>query len=112
MANCSLNFLREFCLSNLAQIRQNKRIIESDHNPLILDLDIQFSKRKPERVEMFNLRNTVCQEAFKQETENNAALLEVFETELPFEIQSKKWFKEFNNILHKCFRKVRKEGKL
>ena len=98
---------REFCLSNLAQIRQNKRIIESDHNPLILDLDIQFSKRKPERVEMFNLRNTVCQEAFKQETENNAALLEVFETELPFEIQSKKWFKEFNNILHKCFRKVR-----
>ena len=56
---------------------------------------------------MFNLRNTVCQEAFKQETENNAALLEVFETELPFEIQSKKWFKEFNNILHKCFRKVR-----
>ena len=65
---------REFCLCNLAQIKQNKWIIQSDHNPLLLDLDIQFSKRKPEW-----LRNTACQEAFKQETENNDALLEVFE---------------------------------
>ena len=37
---------------------------------------------------------------FKQETENNSALLEVFETEMPFEIQSRNWLKVFNNILH------------
>ena len=56
---------------------------------------------------MFNLKNKECQEVFKKETEINADLLKCFENELPIEIQSKKWLKTFNSILHKCFRKVR-----
>ena len=58
-------------------------MIQSDHNPLILDLDNEFTKIKPERREMFNLKNKACQEAFKQETENSDKLLEVFSTENP-----------------------------
>ena len=66
---------REYCLSNFAQMKKNKRVIESDHNGLILE--------KPECQEMFNLRNKQCQEAFRKETEINADLLNCFETELP-----------------------------
>ena len=62
---------REYTLSNFAQLKENRRVIESDHNPLILDLEIEFCKRKPQRIEMFNLKNKACQEAFKVETENN-----------------------------------------
>ena len=49
----------------------------------------------------------MCQEAFKEETEVNEELVNCFENELPLEVQSKKWLKTFNSILHKCFRKVR-----
>ena len=98
---------RDYCLSNYAQIRKNQRVIESDHNSEILELDVQFCKRKPERIEMFNLKNKACQEAFKEETEDNPKLLEVFENNLPFEFQSKKWLKNFQSILQTCFKKVR-----
>ena len=33
--------------------------------------------------------------------------MECFESNLPLAVQSKKWKKVFNNILHKCFRKIR-----
>ena len=91
---------RIYCLSNYAQYRKNERVIETDHNAEILELNIQFSKRKPEREEIFNLKNKACQEAFYNETE-------IFQTDLPFQVQSKFWLKHFNSILYKCFRKIR-----
>ena len=98
---------REFSLGNYAQRHKNKRIIESDHNGLILELALEFSAQKPERKEFYNFRNKVCQEAFKRETETNRQLLECFENELSVEMQSKIWLKTFNSIIFKCFRKVR-----
>ena len=62
---------RQYCLSNFAQYKKNKRVVETDHNGLILDIAIQFSYQKPERQEMFNLKNRGCQEAFKRETDIN-----------------------------------------
>ena len=98
---------REYGLQNFAQYNKNKRVIESDHNGEILELDIEFSYRKQERKEMFNLKNKACQAAFKMETEHNDNLAKVFDNDLPFEVQCNIWFKNFNDILHKCFKKVR-----
>ena len=98
---------REFCLSNFGQMKKNRRVIETDHNTIFADFDITLPKRKPERIELFNLRNKTCQEKFTEETRVNTELIKCFENELPLEIQSKNWLKLFNSILHKCFRKVR-----
>ena len=98
---------RNFTLSNFAQIKKNGRVIETDHNGLILEMNIKMKKKKSERVEIFNLKNRACQEVFKEETEYNFELLESFNGNLPDEVQCKKWFKTFNHILHKSFRKVR-----
>ena len=95
--------VRDYGLSNFAQQRKNKRVIESDHNSEILELDIQYSYRKPEREEISNMRNKICQDAFKVETENNPKLLEVFDNQEPFKTQCNMWLKNFNSILHKCF---------
>ena len=65
---------RDFCLSNFSQIRQNKRVIETDHNLMYVDFNISVPKRKPERLELFNLRNKNCQELFTKETEENTEL--------------------------------------
>ena len=100
---------REYCLSNFGQIKKNKRVIETDHNTLWADFDINIEKRKPERIELLNLRNKVCQEKFTQETQKDTRLIKCFENELPLEIQSRNWLKVFNSILNKCFRKIRVE---
>ena len=98
---------RDFCLSNFSQLKQNKRVIETDHNLMYVDFDIAIPKRKAERLEVFNLRNKNCQDLFTKETDENTKLLECFENELPLEVQSRNWLKVFNTVLYKCFRKVR-----
>ena len=98
---------REFSLGNFSQYKQNKRVIETDHNGLILELALEYSTQKPERQEFFNFKNRKCQEAFRKETDTNNELLNCFENELPFEKQCKLWLKTFNSIIHKCFHKIR-----
>ena len=44
-------------LTNFNPIRQGGRPIESDHNTEILELDLKFDKKKPERREVFNFKN-------------------------------------------------------
>ena len=102
---------KEYGLCNLAQIKKNKKIIESDHNSLICAFNIEINKIKPVREEMFNLRSNKCQEEFKKATENNSDLVNCFKNGLSFEKQTRKWQKLFNSILKKCFKKVRIVGK-
>ena len=61
---------KELNLINLAQLKKNNRIIETDHNGLVLEMELELGRNKPEREEMFNLRNKACQEAFYEETNN------------------------------------------
>ena len=102
---------KEFGLYNLAQIKKNKKIIESDHNSLICSFNIEINRIKPVREEMFNLRSNKCQEEFKKATENNSDLVNCFKNGLSFEKQTRKWQKLFNSILKKCLKKVRIVGK-
>ena len=98
---------RKFCLSNFAQKKKNGRVVESDHNTMIADFAISVQKRKQDRVEIFNFRNKSCQQLFKKETDDNLQLIECFENDSPFEVQSKQWMKTFNSLLHRCFKKIR-----
>ena len=98
---------RNFCLTNLAQIKKNKRFIESDHNSAIIEFNIKIEGKAKRREELFNFRNKTCQKAFKEATEQNKELLECFDDDMPFENQSKKWKKVLNSLIFKCFKKVR-----
>ena len=80
---------RNFCLSNFSQYKKNKRVIETDHNLMLADFKISVPKRKPDRIELFNLRDKKCQEIFSQETESNPELFQCFDSHLPFEVQCK-----------------------
>ena len=98
---------KEYSLVNIAQQRKNNRLIETDHNALILDILLNKNYIKPKREEIFNLRNKVCQEAFWNETEKNQELLHCFKSKLPLEKQFKKWKRILDGIISKCFRKIR-----
>ena len=97
---------RKYCLSNIAQIRKNGRIIETDHHSMIADFDLNVEVKKPVREEIFNLRNTKCQEVFKNETDDNQELIDCFENDLPLQIQSTRWLKKLNGLICKTLRKV------
>ena len=98
---------KEFTLINLAQIKKNKRMVETDHNAIIVDMELYNDNEKPCREEVFNLKSKSGQEAFFKETEENEDLLNSFKDNLSINIQSLRWKKIFTDILHKCFRKVR-----
>ena len=55
---------RKHVLTNFNPIRTGGRAIESDHNTELLKLSLQYDQKKPERLEVFNFKNTECQETF------------------------------------------------
>ena len=48
-----------FSLINLAQAKKNKCFIQTDHNALILEMEIKEEKRKQKREEILNFRNKI-----------------------------------------------------
>ena len=98
---------REFCLTNTAQLKKNKRLIESDHNSSVINFNIQIESRIMKRQELFNFKNKRCQAAFKEATENNSDLLKCFDNNVSFEQQSKVWKKTLDKVFYKCFKKIR-----
>ena len=90
-----------------------KSIKKSDHNLLILYLNIKLDYRNKSennisRKEILNYNNEDDFQKYKEITEENRVLVEYFNNdEENFNISSKWWLKHFNNILHKVFKKIK-----
>ena len=98
---------RKHVLTNFNPIRTGGRATESDHNTEILKLNLQYEKRKTERIEIFNYKNIECQEKFHNLTSRTQKLSECFKMELSFEGQATKWKKTLDSFCHQSFKKVR-----
>ena len=100
----SLQIDEEKChsLTNFNPRKKNrsKKIIESDHNTMILELSLQFLKRGKSRTELFNFRNTECQQVFFDVTSKTSKLSDCFQNNLPFKEQAKKWKANLNSIFY------------
>ena len=79
---------------------------DSDHNTLILWLNICYQMKKPERIELFNFKNEECQEKFFNKTELSTSLQECFQNRNSLEIQTNDWFKTLKSYFHQCFKKI------
>ena len=96
-----------YTLSNIAQKKPNRKTIKSDHRTLILDLDLHFSKIKPDTQEFFNFKSEIRQEKFKNITDNEIKLVECLNNDLPIDAKAKIWQKTLDNVFHKAFTKVK-----
>ena len=91
----------------LTKYRKNQ-IVKTDHNILKLELNLNFQNDKIiERVEVFNLRNKLCQEDSKEKTTNTDKFTSCFEGDETVDVQFKRWHRRLLKTLHSCFRKVR-----
>ena len=102
---------RELALTNFNGLKNVGRVIESDHNVEILELNLQFSNMKPSREEFFDFKNRNSQVLFKDLTTNTTVFSECFKNDLKFEEQASKWKKLLDEYFHKAFRKVRISNK-
>jgi hypothetical protein len=80
---------------------------ETDHNPLILDLKISFSKPVKERVEIYNLKNKECQQIFGEVTSNSLNLSECFSNGNSLKNQVELWKMRFTSAIKKSFKRIR-----
>ena len=82
---------------------------ESDHNLMILNMKIKWSSlhEKFQRIAIFNYKNDEDFEKFRSETERNDQLLSCFDDVTDFDIAANKWLKLLNDIIRRCFRKIR-----
>ena len=81
---------------------------ESDHNSIETKFNIKWEKKEiPQRQEIFNFKDKEGQKKFHEMTDNSTKLSSVFDTKDNIEVQSKRFLKELNKILHQCFKKIR-----
>ena len=91
----------------ILQTSQHSKRLESDHKGTYLEVNLIFSSAKPDRMEIFQFKNTESQGLFKSLTTETLDFTNCFEDDLPFEIQAQKWRKCLNTYFHKSFKKVR-----
>ena len=92
-------------------VKKLGRVTESDHNQVEIELNMDYSKVKTERVEMFDLKNKKAQQSFKTLTTNTDEFTNCFIGQLPLEAQAKKWRKVLTKYLHKSFKRIRIRNK-
>ena len=98
---------KQFVLTNYNKVKGEIVAKDSDHNTLVLYMDISYSTFKPKRVEVFHLKHSEGQEQFKTLTSISDKLSGCFVKNDPFEIQASKWMKNLNNCIHQSFPKIR-----
>ena len=100
---------RQFVITKYASGKGIKVISRSDHNPLWAKfrITLDISRRKKERVEIFDFKNQDSLASYKALTNNCFELRSCCMSDSPPEVQYRKFFKTLDNVFHKCFRKIR-----
>ena len=90
-----------------------ERVIESDHCPVNLYLDVKHPNKKKERIEIYDYKNSENQEVFRQETSKTQSLSNNFRNpKLNFKQQVSNWKNEFDSIIKRSFKKIRLTGRI
>ena len=100
---------RKLTLTKYATTKGNKKKISSDHNPMMANFNIEYEKMtiKENRKEIFNLKNGECQSKFFEETNKGTNFQNCFNSNRSFEEKCNKFINTLDDVLHKCFRKIR-----
>ena len=100
---------RKHVITKLASKKGQMSKVESDHNVLISKFNLKWhTTKKHEKNEIYNMKNKQGQIKFKEETSNNTYLSSVFDDENEeIEISANRFINRLNNIIKKCFKKIR-----
>ena len=99
---------KKHVLTNYQAVRYGKKAADSDHLTEYMDLNVQITKEKPVRQEIYNFKNKECQARFKTLTSETQDFTDCFQNNKlsPLE-QVEKWRKVLKTYCGKAFRKIR-----
>ena len=98
---------RNYVLTKYTKKKDKNYTVESDHNPLILEIDIPWnSKIIEDRIEIFNLRNGDCQREFFKNTNNGDVLTNCL-INRNIKEGGKLWFRNLKFKIVQNFKKIR-----
>ena len=102
---------RTYSIAKYKKVKEGTKVIEADHNMLIgrFGFKVDLKKKNDNRNEIFLFNDPEGQRKFKSLTSGLTLSSCFLSTNI--ETASKKWFKEFNNIVHRSFKKVRIVGR-
>ena len=102
---------RKYSLTKYSGRTGNKSIKESDHNTLIIEIDINWKTKidnPEERLEIYNFKNVENFSQYKSLSDKNDVLKSLFNDENEdLEKASQKWLKSVNKMISASFSKVR-----
>ena len=109
VSKMSIDTIGEYTLT-----RFKGKVVKSDHRMLKLNIDLTFHKeKKHERVEVFNLRNIKCQQAFQEFTSKGNNFSRCISSQHEnIDIHFQRWQRRLKKAIHACFRKTRKTAEL
>ena len=94
---------REHVLTKLVKKGSHTKKNESDHNIIETRLNIPWTTKFSESVEVFNFKDKESQERFYNATNETNHLSKIFSSEKPLEVQRKKFIKRLNGFISGAF---------
>ena len=98
---------RKYVLTNYQAVRRNGKAIDSVHNTQYVDIDLRIESIKPERKEIYDLKNEEGQFIFKKVTSETDEFSKCFKNNSSLLEQIEEWQKVLKLSLRKSFRKIR-----
>ena len=102
---------RKYVLTKFFKCKKQTITTESDHNVLVLYLDIKFSSKTPvNRSEIYALRNPESLQVFKENTMVNDAFIKALEANKANR-GGYLWLKELKHVISKSFKRIKISNK-
>ena len=108
LTNAMIDSNQLYALTKYTTTKGKHSVKRSDHYTLVANFAVRCCEKKQERIEMFKLRDESGLEKFNKITTKTTGLNRCMSSpELSLEEACNKWYKEFEKVLHQCFKKVR-----
>ena len=99
---------KELALSNFRGKTPKKAAKTSDHNVIIAEFGLKYSKNKTEETETkFNFNDEEGMKLYRQMTSRKGFFTKYFTSNKPFTQQFNQWERTFKKCLSRCFKKIR-----
>ena len=98
---------KQHILTNYKGANNGGKAIDTDHFTQYMDMDLEFSREKPERREILNFKNSKAQDTFKMLTSETDAFTDCFSGDLPLFQKVENWRIVLNSNCQKAFQKIR-----
>ena len=99
---------RKHVLTKIRKTKKGTVSKESDHNELVSEFNISLSGDSMKtKLELYNIKNSECQEKFKLYTSNTNMLSSVFDSKDNINLLKQRFPKKLDGCIEHCFRKVR-----